>query len=85
MERTIKKNEVALVIRKEVMDDGEEFLDLQVIPPEPEDEYLIQVANLAAHLLEQAMFGETDEFFDDEGVDVEPELLAGLDLGDFDD
>jgi hypothetical protein len=79
MSRTIPTDAVAVVIRK---DKEEGFLDLQVIAPETGDtEYLIAVGNLAANLLEQAMFGEGAEE-DDESFDVESALLDGIDFGD---
>jgi hypothetical protein len=81
MSRTIPTDAVAVVIRK---DKEEGFLDLQVIAPETGDtEYLIAVGNLAANLLEQAMFGEgAEEDEDDESFDVESALLDGIDFGD---
>lgn len=82
MSRTIPKDAVAVVVRK---DKEEGFLDLQVLAPETGDvEYLTSVGNLAANLLEQAMFGEDAEIEDedDESFDVESALLDGIDFGD---
>jgi hypothetical protein len=51
-----------------------------VISPEEdhEDGYLVSVANLAANLLEQSMYGEDD---DEEGLELDPEFLGQIDLG----
>lgn len=79
MSRTIPKDAVALVIRK---DSEEGFLDLQVVSPETGDtEYLVAIGNLAANLLEQAMFGEDAEIEDEESFEIDPEFLESLDLG----
>jgi hypothetical protein len=79
--REIPKNSVALIITREPGDNEEDyFLDLQVISPEEdhEDGYLVSVANLAANLLEQSMYGEDD---DEEGLELDPEFLGQIDLG----
>ena len=80
MSRTIPKDAVALIIRK---DSQEGYLDLQVIAPETEDnEYLVSIGNLAANLLEQAMFGTDEEAEDEESFELDPDFLGSLDLGD---
>lgn len=63
MARQIPKNSAGLILTRD-SEDG--FLDLQVIEPENRDEYLVQVATLAAQLLEQALFGEVDEEEEDD-------------------
>jgi len=79
MSRTIPKDAVAVIVRKD-SEDG--FLDLQVLPPETGDtEYLVSVGNLAANLLEQAMFGEGDETETEESFELDPDFLESLDLG----
>lgn len=75
MSRTIPKQSAALILSQDP-EDG--YLDLQVIGPEPGsvnyDGYLLQVADLAAKLLEQNLFSEDDE--DEESVELE--LLGDL-------
>jgi len=81
MSREIPKNAVALIISKDAQ---EGYLDLQVLAPESGDtEYLVAIGNLAADLLESAMFGASEEEDDDdESFEVESALLDGIDFGD---
>lgn len=79
--REISKNAVALVITKEPGETEDDYmLDLQVLAPEAGDDdgYLVSVANLAANLLENAMFGEDE---DEEGFELDPDFLGSIDLG----
>jgi hypothetical protein len=79
--REVPKNSVALIISREPGPGGEEaFLDLQVLTAEEGDVdgYLTEVANLAANLLEHAMFGDED---DEEDLEIDPEFLGQIDLG----
>ena len=80
--REIPKNSVALIISRESGLKGEEaFLDLQVLPAEEgdEDNYLTSIANLAANLLEQSMFGGEEDAEDE--LELDPEFLEQIDLG----
>lgn len=82
MSRELPKNAVALVITKERGETDDDYiLDLQVLAPEEADDdgYLVSIANLAANLLENAMFGEEDE--DEEGLELDPDFLGSIDLG----
>lgn len=79
--RTVPRNSVALIVSREPGPEGEDaFLDLQVLVAEEGDEdgYLTSVANLAANLLEHAMFGEDE---DEDGLEIDPEFLGTIDLG----
>ena len=81
--REIPKNAVALVITKEPGEGEDDFmLDLQVLAPETgdEDNYLVSIANLAANLLENSMFGDEEEE-DEEGFELDPDFLGSIDLG----
>lgn len=78
-ERTIPKDAAALIISR---DGTLEYLDLQVLSPESEDTYLIEVANLAAELLEKEMFPAEDDEDDEDGFELDPSFLEGIDLGD---
>jgi len=80
-DRVVSKRSVALVITREPGDTPDDyFLDLQVISPEEdhEDGYLVSIANLAANLLEQAMYGEEEE---EDEFEFDPEFLGSIDLG----
>jgi hypothetical protein len=79
--REIPKNAVALVITKEPGEGEDDYmLDLQVLAPETEDEdgYLVSIANLAANLLENAMFGDED---DEEELELDSDFFGSIDLG----
>jgi hypothetical protein len=81
MTREIPKNAVALVVTKEPGEGEDDFmLDLQVLAPETgdEDNYLVSIANLAANLLENAMFGEEE---DEEGFELNSDFFDSIDLG----
>lgn len=81
--RTIPPKAVALIISKEPGEGEDDYLlDLQVIAPEEGDTdgYLVSIANLAANLLENAMFGE-DEDADEDDLEIDPEFLGSIDLG----
>ena len=83
MTREIPKNAVALVITKEPGEGEDDFmLDLQVLAPETgdEDNYLVSIANLAANLLENSMFGD-EEDEDEESFELDPDFLGSIDLG----
>jgi hypothetical protein len=79
--RTVPKNSVALIISREPGLEGEEaYLDLQVLPAEEGDDgYLTSIANLAANLLEQSMFGEDDD--DEEELELDSAFFGTIDLG----
>jgi hypothetical protein len=79
--REIPKNAVALVITKEPGEGEDDFmLDLQVLSPETgdEDNYLVSIANLAANLLENAMFGDEE---DEEELELDSDFFGSIDLG----
>jgi hypothetical protein len=81
--RTVPKNSVALIISKEPGPEGEEaFLDLQVMSPEEGDNdgYLTSIANLAANLLENTMFGDDDDDVEEE-LELDSAFFDAIDLG----